>query len=86
MIENEAFSELLWATVHLRDELVARTSLEDLPETDLDHIIIDIHRAYSQLTRQWLDYMLYLKNRYPFLFSLTLRTNSFAENPSVIVH
>lgn len=85
LIENEAFSELLWAIVHLRDELVARTSLEDLPETDLDHIIVDIHRAYSQLTRQWLDYMLYLKNRYPFLFSLALRTNPFVEHPSAIV-
>ena len=85
LIENETFSELLWAIVHLRDELVARTSLEDLPETDLAHIIVDIHRAYSQLTRQWLDYMLYLKNRYPFLFSLALRTNPFVENPSAIV-
>jgi len=86
LIENESFSELLWAIVHLRDELVARTRLDDLPETDLDHIIVDIHRAYSHLTRQWLDYMLYLKNRYPFLFSLALRTNPFVENPSAIVH
>ena len=85
LIENEAFSELLWAIVHLRDELVARKSLEDLPETDIGHIIVDIHRAYSQLTRQWLDYMLYLKNRYPFLFSLALRTNPFVENSSAIV-
>ena len=86
LIENESFSELLWAIVHLRDELVARTTLDDLPKSDLDHIIVDIHRAYSQLTRQWLDYMLYLKNRYPFLFSLALRTNPFVENPSAIVH
>lgn len=85
LIENEAFSELLWAVVHLRDELVARTRLDDLPESDLDHIVVDIHRAYSLLTRQWLDYMLYLKNRYPFLFSLALRTNPFVEHPSAIV-
>ena len=85
LIESEAFSELLWAIVHLRDELIARSSLDDLPESDLAHIIVDIHRAYSQLTRQWLDYMLYLKNRYPFLFSLALRTNPFVESPSAIV-
>ena len=83
--ENADYAELLWAIVHLRDELVARRRLDDLPESDLEHIMGDIHRAYSQLTRQWLDYMLYLKNRYPFLFSLALRTNPFVENPSAIV-
>lgn len=83
--EREEFSELLWAVVHLRDELVARESFVNLPESDLNHIVVDIRRAYSLLTRLWLDYMLYLQNRYPFLFSLALRTNPFVENPSVIV-
>jgi hypothetical protein len=41
--------------------------------------------AYSLLTRQWLEYMLYLKKRYPFLFSLAVRTNPFAEHRSAIV-
>ena len=83
--EREEFSELLWAIVHLRDELVARKTFDSLPETDLSHIVVDIKRAYSLLTRLWLDYMLYLQNRYPFLFSLALRTNPFVENPSVVV-
>ena len=47
--------------------------------------MVDIKRAYGLLTRQWLDYMQYLKNRYPFLFSLALRTNPFAESASAIV-
>ena len=85
LVENENFSELLWATVHLRDELAARPSLKNLPETDLAHLAIDIKRAYSLLTQQWIDYMQYLKARYPFLFSLALRTNPFVENPSAIV-
>lgn len=85
LVENETYSELLWAIVHLRDELVARQSFDDLPGSDTDHIVVDIKRAYSLLTRQWMDYMQYLQNRYPFLFSLALRTNPFVENPSAIV-
>jgi voltage-gated potassium channel len=85
LARNEDYAELLWAIVHLRDELLARRRLDDLPETDLAHIVVDIKRAYSLLTRQWLDYMQYLKNRYPFLFSLALRTNPFVESASAIV-
>ena len=85
LARNESYAELLWATVHLRDELLARRRLDDLPDSDLAHIVVDIKRAYGLLTRQWLDYMQYLKNRYPFLFSLALRTNPFAESASAIV-
>jgi len=85
LVEHEAFTELLWAVVHLRDELVSRDSLEGLPEADIAHLANDVKRGYSLLTRQWTEYLQYLKNRYPFLFSLALRTNPFVENPSVIV-
>ena len=85
LVENERYAELLWAVVHLRDELAARAAFKNLPETDIDHLVIDVERAYMLLTQQWIDYMQYLKNRYPFLFSLALRTNPFVENPSAIV-
>lgn len=85
LIENETFTELLWAVVHLRDELAARSTLVRLPESDIDHLANDVKRAYGLLTRQWLEYMVHLKNRYPFLFSLAVRTNPFVENPSVII-
>jgi voltage-gated potassium channel len=85
IIENETYAELLWATVHLRDELAARPSFANLPSSDTAHIANDVKRAYSLLTLQWIDYMQYLKSRYPFLFSLALRTNPFVENPSVVV-
>jgi hypothetical protein len=85
LTENEAFTELLWAVVHLRDELAARSNLSSLPESDIVHLANDVNRAYSLLTRQWLEYMVYLKNRYPFLFSLAVRTNPFAEHRSAIV-
>ena len=44
-----------------------------------------IRRVYGLLGRQWTDYLQYLKSRYPFLFSLALRTNPFVEKPSPVV-
>jgi len=85
LIEHEAFTELLWATVHLRDELMYRDDFDDLPESDILHLTNDVKRVYGLLTRQWLDYLLHLKVQYPYLFSLALRTNPYLENPSVIV-
>ncbi len=81
LIENETYAELLWAVVHLRDELAARPTFTKLPESDMGHIVVDVQRAYVLLVGQWLDYMLYLKVRYPFLFSLASRTNPFVEKP-----
>jgi hypothetical protein len=85
LLENETFTELLWAVVHLRDELSARSTLVRLPESDIVHLANDVKRAYDLLTRQWLEHMVHLKNRYPFLFSLAVRTNPFVENPSVVI-
>ncbi len=85
LIEHEAFTELLWATVHLRDELLHRDDFDVLPESDLVHLANDVKRVYTLLTQQWLDYLYHLKVRYPYLFSLALRTNPYVENPSVIV-
>ena len=85
LLEHAFFTELLWATVHLRDELMSRKNLRKLPQNDLMHLANDAKRAYSYIVRQWLDYMQYLKRSYPYLFSLALRTNPFTENPSAIV-
>jgi voltage-gated potassium channel len=85
LIENESFTGLLWATVHLRDELAARPSLKNLPAEDVAHIANDAKRAYALLTLQWIDYLQFLKLKYPFLFSLALRTNPFVENPDAVV-
>jgi hypothetical protein len=71
--------------VHLRDELLSRDSLSDLPESDMAHLANDVVRIYRLLTLQWINYLQYLKGAYPFLFSLALRTNPFVEKPSAIV-
>ena len=83
LLEHERFTELLWAVFHLADELSHRSSVEDLPPSDYDHIAGDIKRAYSLLVREWLSHMEHLKADYPYLFSLAARTNPF--NPRVSV-
>jgi voltage-gated potassium channel len=85
LIENENFTGLLWATVHLRDELAARPSLKNLPVADIAHIAVDAKRAYGLLVLQWIDYLQFLKTKYPFLFSFALRTNPFVENPDAVI-
>jgi len=82
LLEHDRFTDLLWATTHLDEELEARTSLENLPESDLEHLMVDIQRMYDHLASEWLDYVEYLKSSYPFLYSLVLRTHPFQENPS----
>lgn len=85
LLEHESFSELLRAVFHLIEELDLRRDFNSLPESDLQHIAVDISRAYKHLVAQWLSYMRYLNRNYPYLFSLALRTNPFDESSTPIV-
>jgi len=77
LLEHESFTDLLWAVFHLTEELECRVNVRQLPDTDYKHLSGDIKRAYVLLISQWLDYMKHLKDNYPYLFSLALRTNPF---------
>jgi hypothetical protein len=85
VLEHEEFTNLLWAVFHLAEELIHRRNLEKLPEADFNHLSGDIKRVYILLISQWLDYMKHLKNAYPYLFSLALRTNPFDKEATVEV-
>ena len=85
LLEHELFTEFLWSVFHLTEELTVRKDLKQLPDTDYIHLVGDIKRAYTLLVREWLNYMKHLKDNYPYLFSLALRTNPFDENASPIV-
>ncbi len=84
-LEHESFTELLRAFFHLTEELDYREDIRHLPDTDHEHLIGDIKRAYTLLVHEWLNYMKYLKDNYPYLFSLALRTNPFDQEASPIV-
>lgn len=77
VLEHESFTQVLWAVFHLGEELSSRKDINDLGKADLDHIRGDIERAYGILMEEWLEYMMHLKDNYPYLFSLAIRTNPF---------
>ncbi len=85
LLEHEAFTGLLRAVFHLTEELTHRSQLIGLPETDYEHLAGDIKRVYSRLIREWVDYMKHLKDNFPYLFSLAIRTNPFDQSASPIV-
>jgi hypothetical protein len=85
LLEHERFTDLLWATFHLTEELEARESLTGLPKADIKHIAGDTQRVYRQLIIEWLFYVEHLKSKYPYLFSLVSRTHPFQERPSPVV-
>jgi hypothetical protein len=85
LMEHEAFTDLLWSVFHLTDELAHRTQVDGLPQPDYEHLSGDMIRAYRQLLGQWLYYMQHLKQDYPYLFSLAMRTNPFDAGASVEV-
>jgi len=86
LLEHESFTELLRAIFHLRDELVNRDQLADLPNADKRHLAGDMERVYKLLARHWLLHMKYLNKNYPYLFSLAVRTNPFDHHASPVIY
>lgn len=84
LLEHESFTDMLWATFHLADELAARDDLSAMPPADSRHVELDMARAYGHLLAQWLGYVRHLKTQYPYLYSFAVRTNPF--DPDVDIH
>lgn len=85
LLEHGFFTELLRAVFHLKEELISREDLSQLPESDLVHLAGDVNRAYALMVVQWVDYMKHLQGEYPYLFSHAMRTNPFDHEASPIV-
>jgi hypothetical protein len=85
LLEHERFTDLLWAVFHLAEELEARPAVQNLPESDREHLAGDIQRVYGPLVSEWILYLDHLKSKYPYLFSLVLRTHPFQPHPSPMV-
>jgi uncharacterized membrane protein len=85
VMEHEEFTDVLWATFHLVDELDARDDLSSLPRFDRIHIIGDAQRIYKLLRSQWLGYMEHMQEYYPYLFARAVRSNPFVTRKSVIL-
>ena len=85
LLEHESFTELLRAVFHFAEELSYRRQLEGLPESDLRHLAGDATRCYGLLLREWVVYVGYLRIKYPYLFSLAVRTNPLDPQASATV-
>lgn len=85
LLEHESFTELLWAVTHLAEELAHRDGAYGLPDADYKHLAGDIRRAYVRIIGEWLQYMEHLQRKYPYLYSLAIRTNPFDPAASVEV-
>ncbi|MCX7995812.1 MAG: hypothetical protein N3A65_08620 [candidate division WOR-3 bacterium] len=85
LLEHERFTSLLWAVFHLAEELHYRDRLKELPRTDYEHLSKDIIRVYDLLLEEWIRYIEHLKENYPYLYSLVLRTNPFDPNATIEV-
>lgn len=85
VFEHESFTDLILAISHLTEEMKARDRFSDLPPEDNAHLASDFGRAYSRLIPEWLRYMKYLKDQYPYLFSLAMRKNPFDTSASVVL-
>jgi len=85
LLENERFTDLLWAVFHLTEELDARDDLTRLPKSDLEHLKGDVTRAYRCVFVEWVHYMRHLHDNYPFLFSFAMRTNPIEPETQVEV-
>jgi len=73
LLEHDSFTELLWAVLHLTEELACRVEISDLPDSDVEHLLGDVRRALRAVLVEWLNYMRHLQQDYPYLFSLAVR-------------
>jgi len=80
LLEHESFTEVLRAVFHIVEELEHRKNIKQLSKNDRSHMAGDIKRVYNLLVFEWLSYMKYLKDNYPYLFSLAMRLNPFDKN------
>jgi hypothetical protein len=85
LLEHERFTGMLRAVFHLDEELEARDDVQRLPESDLRHLRGDVKRIYGLLVMEWIEYMRHLKDQFPYLFSLAMRTNPFDRDVSAVV-
>lgn len=85
LIEHDRFTDLLWAVMHVVDELEARPELTGLLPSDEAHLQLDVRRAYCALMAEWILYVEHMKANYPYLFSLVVRTHPFQDSPTATV-
>lgn len=76
LLEHDSFTDMLWAVFHVADELQVR-KIEKLEQEDVAHLSNDLKRAYAALIKEWVHYLIYLEQEYPFLYSIAIRKTPY---------
>jgi len=79
LYEHDTFTDMLWPIFHISDELNSRGDLRSISPAEVEHIRKDILRAYPRLVAEWVHYLKYLQEEYPYLFVTALRKNPFSQ-------
>lgn len=77
LLEHDSFTDMLWAAFHVADELKTRDNLDGSDQDDLSHLANDILRAYMAMNVEWINYMSYLHDEYPFLYAMAIKKNPY---------
>ncbi len=83
LLEHETFTELLSAVFHLQEELNFRTNVSSISDENKEHIKNDIIRVYKLLAYEWIIYMKYLKEEYPFMFVTAKMNNPYNDDNNI---
>ena len=86
LLEHESFTDMLWAVFHVADELKTRGDLKRLSKAEIDHLSKDMLSAYNAMVIEWISYIIYLKDEYPFLYAIAIRKNPFIRLVQNIFH
>jgi hypothetical protein len=84
LLEHESFTDLLWTVFHLTEEVERGKDFKKISKKDYRHIVVDTVRTYDALVYQWIAYMGHLRKNYPYIFSLSIRTNPFNQKSEPI--
>ncbi|MDP4146734.1 MAG: hypothetical protein Q8936_20025 [Bacillota bacterium] len=79
LTEHDTFTDLLQAVSHLYHEIRFRKNNNAFSEADMIHLREDAQRVYKYLSEEWLVYMDYIQNEYPFAYNLAIQNVPFAE-------
>ncbi len=77
LLEHDSFTDMLWSVFHVADELQSRGNLKELDKGDIDHLSNDLLRAYSAMVLEWVNYIIYLHDEYPYLYAAAIKKNPF---------
>lgn len=77
LLEGEQLTELIRDIFHLYEEFTYRLNIDNLTESDKEHLHHDIMRVYKGLIKTWVMYMEYLHLSYPVLFNFNRKQGPF---------